>query len=91
MEWDEEEEEGDRGGGGKGGGGEGEGKRMCVCVCLFVCTRPMDFLISPRYRVPYLLVFTILAIELLFQLLSVGTTPQYFKDRVYLNIIYKIC
>ena len=49
----------------------------------------MDFLLTPRYRLPYILVFAVLANELFTELGSIGGLN--FFENTYLRIIYKIC
>ena len=64
---------------------------LVFLIMLFVFCRPMNFLVDPVYRFPYIMIFGVLAIDLIAFVQDVSKAPSEIANNMYLDILYKIC
>ena len=70
------------------------GRLSCKIILMdfFNLYRPMDFLIDPMYRLPYILIFVILATELFNAIDMVERTlSSAIAHNIYAKLSYKLC
>ena len=65
--------------------------KFSVICNIFFFSRPLNFLVDPVYRFPYIMIFGVLAIDLITFIEETGTSPSEIANNIYLDILYKIC